>query len=85
MCVTLSGSLNSLITPWLIGAPLTALCKENGDYRRIVVGEVLWRLSSCICCAAAKSRLPDLFMPYGQVGVGIKGGMEAAIPFTNFH
>ena len=61
MCVTPSGRLNSLIAPWFIGAPLTALCKKNGGYRLIVVGEVLWRLASHICCAAVKSRLPDLF------------------------
>ncbi len=26
-----------------------------------------------------KSRLPNLFLPYGQVAVGVTGGMEAAI------
>ena len=36
MCMTLSGSLNSLIALWLIEAPLTALCKENGGSRHAV-------------------------------------------------
>ena len=79
MCVTLSRSLNSLIAPWLIGAPLTALCKKDGGYRPIAVGEVLRRLASRICCSAAKSRLEDHFLPYGQVGVGIKRGIKAVI------
>ena len=28
---------------------------------------------------AVRSKLPDVFIPTGQVGVGIKGGLEAAI------
>ena len=47
--------------------------------RPIAVGEVLRRLVSRICCAAVKSKLPDIFLPYGQVGVGIRGGLEAAV------
>ena len=39
MCVTLSRSLNSLITPCLIGVPLTALDKKNGGYKPIAVGK----------------------------------------------
>ena len=47
--------------------------------RPIAVGEVLHRLISHICCVAAKSRLSEIVLPYGQVGVGISGGLEAAI------
>ena len=43
------------------------------------MGEVIRRLASRLCCAAGKSRFPDLLLPYGQVGVGTKGGLEAAI------
>ena len=34
---------------------------------------------SCLCCLSVKDDLPNLFLPYGQVGVGIKGWLEAAI------
>ena len=40
---------------------------------------MLRRLASHACCAAAWSCLPDILLPYGQVGVGVKGGLEAAI------
>ena len=82
MCVTLSGSLNSPIAPWLIEAPLAALCKKNGDYRPTAVGEVLRHSASHICCVAAKSCLPDLFLPYGEVGVGIRGGGGGKLLYT---
>ena len=77
----LSGKMDRLISSWLSGAPLTALFKKHdgGSVRPIAVGEVLRRLVSRICCAAVKSKLPDIFLPYGQVGVGIRGGLEAAV------
>ena len=73
--------MDRLISSWLCGAPLTALFKKHdgGGVRPIAVGEVLRRLVSRICCAAVKSKLPDIFLPYGQVGVGIRGGLEAAV------
>ena len=43
------------------------------------------RLASRLCCAAVRSELPDLFLPYGQVGVGVKGGLEASIHALRFH
>ena len=42
------------------------------------VGEVLRRLVSRLACSAVRYRLPDLLLP-GQVGVGIRGGLEAAV------
>ena len=45
----------------------------------MAVGEVLRRLVSRLGCAAVKTRLPDLLLPYGQVGVGIRCGLEAAV------
>ena len=62
-----------------MGAPLTGLYKSSGSIRPIAVGEVLRRLVSRIGCAAVHHRLPDLFLPYGQVGVGVRDGLEAAI------
>ncbi len=63
------------------GVPLTALYKKQGGggVRPIAVGEVLRRLISQVCCAAVKSKLPEIFLPYGQVGVGIPGGLDAAV------
>ena len=77
----LSGKMDRLISSWLSGAPLTALLKKHdgGGVRPIAVGEVLRHLVSRICCAAVKSKLLDIFLPYGQVGVGIRGGLEAAV------
>ena len=43
------------------------------------MGEVLRRLASRLCCSAVRPYLPDIFLPYGQVGVGVKGGLEAAV------
>ena len=72
----LSGKAPSCLAPWLCGAPLTALLKKGGGVRPIAVGEVLRRLASRLCCLAS---LPTVFLPYGQVGVGIPGGFEGAI------
>ena len=75
----LSGRADPRIAPWLCGAPLTALLKKQGGIRPIAVGEVLHRLISRLCCSAVKADLPDTFLPYGQVGVGVPGGLDAAI------
>ena len=75
----LSGKTPSCLAPWLCGAPLTALLKKGGGVRPIAVGEVLHRLASCLCCFGVRSRLPEVFLPFGQVGVDISGGLEAAI------
>ena len=46
----LAGRIDSNITPWLSGAPLTALRKKTGGYRPIAVGDVIRRLVSRVCC-----------------------------------
>ena len=71
------------IAPRLVCAPLIALQKKNGGYRPIAVGEVFRRLASCFCCSADHSLLPDIFLPYNQVGVGIQGGLEVAVHSVN--
>ena len=85
----LSGKAPRLVAPWLCGAPITALHKKNGGVCPIAVCETIWRLVSRICCLSVHNNLPDLFLPYGQVGVGIKGGLEAAIHsfrhFLHYH
>ena len=70
----LAGKLLTYISSWLVGAPLTALKKKNGEYRPIAVGETIRRLASRLCCAATKPRLEELLLPYGQIGVAVKGG-----------
>ena len=75
----LAGTLDSRLAPWFCGAPLTALAKRNGGFRPIAVGETLCRLVSKVCCLSVRSLLPDLLLPFGQVGVGISGGLEAAV------
>ena len=70
---------------------MTALHKKQGQQgiRPIADGETLRRLISRICCAALRSKLPDIFLPYKQVGVGVPGGLEAAVHtlshFINTH
>jgi len=78
----LSGRAPSCLAPWLCGAPLTALLKKGGGVRPIAVGEVLRRLASRLCCLVVRPSLPSVFLPYGQVGVGIQGGLEGAIHIT---
>ncbi len=70
----LSGLAHPYFARWLCGAPLLALI--NNSFRPIAVGEMLHRLASKLCCLIVKSKLPDILIPFGQVGVGIK---EAAI------
>ncbi len=75
-----SGKANPLISPWLCGAPLIALNKPGGTcVRPITVGETVRRLISRLCCTSVRAFLPDIFIPEGQVGVGVKGGLEAAV------
>ena len=75
----LAGTLDSRLAPWFCGAPLTALAKKTGGFRPIAVGETLRRLVSKVCCLSVRSLLPDQLLPFGQVGVGISGGLEAAV------
>ena len=79
----LSGTTHVIAAPWLCGVPITALHKPNNDgFRPIAVGETFRRLASCICCNAVKPNLLSLLLPKGQIGVGICGGLEAAIHVT---
>ena len=82
MNVLLAGKLDFRVAPWMVGAPL-ALEKKSGGFRPIAIGEVIRRLASRLCCKAAHSLLPDIFLPYRQVGVGIRGGLEAAFHSVN--
>ena len=85
MNLLLLGQTHRSLSSWLGGASLTALRKKDNSVCPIAVAEVYRRLASRLCCAAVRSELPDLFLPYGQVGVGVKGGLEAAIHALRFH
>ena len=61
----LSGKAHSWLSPWLVGAPLTALRKKDFGLRSIAVGEVLRHLTSRICCSPVRPRLVDILIPYG--------------------
>ena len=71
----IAGKLPTTIAPWLCGAPLTTLKKKSGGFRPIAVGETIRRLASRVCCLSVRPRLEELLLPYGQVRVGIRGGL----------
>jgi len=75
----LSGKAPSCLAPWLCGAPLTALLKKEGGIFPIAVSEVLQCIASQLCCLAVRPSLP------GALGVGIPGGLEAAIHATHHY
>ncbi len=72
------GDVPQEVRPFLCGASLVALPKEDGGLRPIAVGECLRRLvGKCLAHSAsaqARERLEPL-----QVGVGTPGGAEAVI------
>ena len=72
----IAGKLPTTIALWLCGAPLTALKKKYGGFRPIGVGESIRRLASRLCCLSVR---PSLEVPYGQVRVGIWGGLDVAV------
>lgn len=79
----LSGKAHPLLAPWICGGQLTALLKPNNrGYRPIAVGDSFRRLVSGLCCSAVYHQLPDLLIPRGQLGVAVKGGLEAVIHST---
>ena len=77
LCFLLFGRADVRIAPWSCGAPITALLKKQGGIRLIAVGEILCRLPSRLLLLSSESCLTNVFLPYGQVGVGTRGGLEA--------
>ena len=71
MNVLLAGKLDFRAAPWMVGAPLIALQKKTGGFRPIAIGDVIRRLASRLCCKSVHSLLPDIFLPYHQVGVAV--------------
>ena len=64
--------------PWICSATLVALPKPDGSLRPIAVGEAIRRLTAKVCLAAGEDSVREYLEPV-QVGVGTKGGCEAAV------
>ena len=73
----LSGRCPDNVRPFLFGGNLTALTKKDGGVRPIAVGCVFRRLASKCANLFASSAVADYLAPR-QLGVGIRGGAEAA-------
>jgi len=76
-----NGHLPTALRPFLYGAQLHGLRKNNGDLRPITVGCTYRRLVAKVCLRPYISRLRELLQPY-QLGVGTPRGCEAAVNAT---
>ena len=74
----LSGKCPEDVQPILFGGRLIALEKKTGDLRPIAVGYTWRRLASKCANAVALHKMRSSLLPF-QVGVGVKGGCEAAV------
>ena len=74
----LQGNCTSSIIPIIFGGNLTALNKKSGGIRPIAVGYYWRRLSAKCANTYATTKLAPFFSPT-QLGVGVKGGCEAAV------
>ena len=81
-----AGKTPPTISPYLCGGNLFAAMKKTGGHRPIAVGETLRRWTAK--CVAKKATLETAnYLAPHQLGVGVKGGTEAAIHATSaiFH
>ncbi len=76
--LALAGQIPETVRPDFFGANLLAFSKPDGGIRPIAVGYVMRRLVSKCACFAVNDEVASLLSPR-QVGVGIKGGCEAAV------
>ena len=81
--VMAAGKLPTSVAPFFFGASLFALNKKDGGYRPVAVGEVLRRLIAKCLAFNAAPKAAELFSPL-QVGVGVKGGVEAVVHAIRF-
>ena len=72
------GAVPAVVSPHLCGARLIAANKKSGGLRPIAVGNILRRLTSKLFSRAVSERMENLLAPH-QLGVGIRGGVEAAV------
>ena len=74
----LSGKVSDRIKPLIAGANLSAFNKPNGGLRPITVGYTLRRVAGKCAASIASSKFKSYFAPL-QVGLGTRGGAEAAV------
>ena len=77
----LAGKIPKSISPILFGGKLIALEKKDGGIRPIAIGYVWRRLSAKCANHYALDSVTSMLSPT-QLGVGIKGGAEAAVHAT---
>ena len=77
----MNGHLPTALQPFLYGAQLHGLRKNNGDLSPIAVGCTYWCLVAKVCLRPYISRLRELLQP-SQLGVGTPRGYEAAVHAT---
>ena len=73
-----NGEAPRSLAPFLAGATLVALDKEDGGLRPVAVGEVLRRLTGKALCELIKKKARPLLWPL-QVGCCSPLGVETAI------
>ena len=79
--ISCRGELPEFVSQALCRASLSALLKKNGGIRPIAVGEVLRRLIAKCLAKEANLEAKEFFQSL-QLGVGVRGGMEAIIHST---
>lgn len=73
-----AGKVPVQVAPYLAGAKLFAANKKDGGKRPIAPGNLIRRLTSKCCNTAMAERAVALFGPH-QLGVGVRGGLEAIV------
>ena len=77
-----AGRVPKSLAPFLSGGNLLAAHKKCGGHRPIAVGEFLRRLTSKCVAKKATADTAEYLSPH-QLGVGVRGGSEAAIHAAN--
>ena len=77
-----AGDVPEEVAPYLSGARMQAGIKKDGGLRPIAVGNLFRRLTSKCAMSGVSERAAKLLSPH-QLGVGVPGGLEAAIHAVN--
>ncbi len=73
------GEVPAAARPFVFGARLSALKKKGGGVRPVACGEAIRRLSARCLSARVRSAAASALQPFGQVGVGVSGGLEGLV------
>ena len=89
MNTVVKGICPPTLLPFFFGGRLVAVAKKDGGVRPIAVGNTWRRLASKCALLLVQDEVKSLLHPF-QVGVGVRGGAEAAIHsvrsvVNNFH